>query len=315
MRKNQFSNIRKNLLFFTIIATLLSCSNTIECNKNIAFWGDSMTQGADPDGVSMPGIIKDELKKEVFNGGVGGLNSESIACLQGGRVLKIKLDGDKIPASGLVNLTTYNIQPYIHTTDKNRLGSINGIAGTLTRVGNPINPIIADSFSFTRTTPGSEINIIDVDDFIFDDAINHRNEIQVIWAGRNDPRTESQISLIISNILSMTNFMTNKAQFLVISVCNGSRQTEGSGSETLLNIIKLNYELETTFGNKYINLRKYMVEKAIYDAHLIPTSEDLQDISADCIPSSLRYDAVHFNAIGNRMAGKYIANIIRSKKW
>ncbi len=47
----------------------------------------------------------------------------------------------------------------------------------------------------------------------------------------------------------------------------------------------------------------------------LPQLMKINDIASDCIPTSLRYDNVHFNVIGYRMAGKYIAEIIRSKDW
>ena len=114
----------------------------------------------------------------------------------------------------------------------------------------------------------------------------------------------------------MVNYLeNNQKQFLIISVCNGSRQTEGIGSNIYSNIISLNNELHTSFGNNFVDLRKYMVEQAIYDAKIIPTNEDLSDMASDCIPKSLLYDQVHFNENGYRMAGKFIANIIRKKNW
>ena len=108
---------------------------------------------------------------------------------------------------------------------------------------------------------------------VFDDALSHRNDITVIWSGRNDPKQESSIPIIIANISSMVGYLENKHdEFLVVSVCNGSRQTEGFGSEIYSNIISLNNELNYTFGNNYIDLRKYMVEKAICDAEIAPTT-------------------------------------------
>ena len=286
--------------------------------KNISFWGDSMTAGAGGNGLTMPDVVKNELNREIFNGGVGGLSSTNIACLQGGLDFIIKFNENKISTIGTDTITSYNIVPYIHTTNQTRLGSINGIKGTLTRVGNLINPIVTDYFYFTRETIGEEI-IIPPDgvQMVFDDAVNHRNDLIVIWSGRNNnPQQDGYISTIKADISSMIMFLDEyNKQYLVISVCNGSRQTEGIGSDVYSNIISLNNELHSTFGENYIDLRKYMVEQAIFDAEIPPTNEDLNDIASDCIPTSLRHDNVHFNAIGYKMAGKYIADIIRKKDW
>jgi hypothetical protein len=71
-------------------------------------------------------------------------------------------------------------------------------------------------------------------------------------------------------------------------------------------IILLNETLEITFDKNYVNLRKYMIEQAIYNAEITPTTDDLNDIASDCIPSSLRYNNVHSNAKGYEVAGKLL---------
>lgn len=314
--------MKKFTFYFGFIFLLYSCSTQKpvqeeKTKKNISFWGDSMTQGAGGNGVTMPDIVKNELEREIFNGGVGGLTSSSIACLQGGLDFIIKLKGNKIQNVGNDTITSYNIVPYIHTTGQTRFVSINGIKGTLNRVGNIVNPIVSDYFYFTRASSGEEITVPSEGvQMVFDDAVNHRNDLTVIWSGRNDPKEDSYIPTAVANISSMVNYLeNNQKQFLIISVCNGSRQTEGIGSNIYSNIISLNNELHTSFGNNFVDLRKYMVEQAIYDAKITPTNEDLSDIASDCIPTSLLYDHLHFNENGYRMAGKYIANIIRNKDW
>ena len=311
---------KQSLLFCGIIFLFFSCTKIFQdekVKKNISFWGDSMTAGSGGNGVTMPDVVKTELNRDIFNGGVAGMSSNNIACLQGGLDFIIKLKGNKILSTGVDTLTDYNIVPFIHTTNQSRSGTINGIKGLLTRKGNMANPIVADYFYFSRSTVGDEINVTSEGvRMIFDDAINHRNDLTVIWSGRNDPKQDSYIPTIIANISSMVNYLeNNQKQFLVLSVCNGNRQTEGIGSDVYNNIISLNNQLYSTFGNNYVDLRKYMVEQAIYDAKITPTNDDLNDISSDCIPTSLRYDHIHFNEIGYQMAGKYIAKIILNKDW
>lgn len=316
--EKKFRPIYKIILIF-LTATFTCCNSEsiyIE-KKSIAFWGDSMTAGSGGWGTTIVETVKNELHRPVFNGGVAGLSSNNIACLQGGNRFIIKLSGNKIPKSGSVTLTDYNIVPYMHTTSQTRTGTVAGVKGTLTRVGNLANPFLASSFYFTNTQEGEEISVPSSGvQFNFDDAVNHRNDVTVIWAGRNDPKIDSEIPTTIGNIKSMIDYLENKdTPFLVISVCNGSRQTEALGTDIHANIILLNSKLEATFGTNYIDLRKYMVEQALYDAKIKPSAEDLKDISSDCIPSSLRYDNVHFNAKGYEVAGKFIAKVIRSKNW
>ena len=72
-----------------------------------------------------------------------------------------------------------------------------------------------------------------------------------------------------------------------------------------------NAELQATFGDRYIDLRSYMVNHAIYDAGITPTATDVLDMAADCIPTSLLYDNVHFNSY--QQAGLFIARAILAR--
>ena len=276
-----------------------------------------MTSGTGGNGVTISNVVETKLNRHTFNGGVGGLSSINIACLQGGLEFVIKLKSNKISPILGDTLIDYNIIPYIHITNQIRNVVVNGIKGKLKRVSNPLNPIIADYFIFTRNNPGNQITLPSVGiQAFFDDSISHRNDLTVIWSGRNDPKQDSFIPTILSNISSMVNYLENNHDnFLVISVCNGASQTEGFGSSIYSNIILLNNKLSLIFGNNYVDLRKYMVEQALYDSLIIPTNQDLIDISLDCIPTSLRSDSVHFNEIGYQMAGKYIAKVIKDKNW
>lgn len=74
------------------------------------------------------------------------------------------------------------------------------------------------------------------------------------------------------------------------------------------NIIQLNHELELIYNERFLNLRKYMVNHAIYDSQIRPTLQDLEDINFDCIPRSLLNDLVHFNDAGYLLAGNFISN-------
>ncbi len=75
---------------------------------------------------------------------------------------------------------------------------------------------------------------------VFDDALNYQNGITVIWSGSNDPKQESSVAIILSNISSMVGYLENKHdEFFVVSVCKGSRHTEGFGSKFILTLFNL----------------------------------------------------------------------------
>jgi hypothetical protein len=75
--------------------------------------------------------------------------------------------------------------------------------------------------------------------------------------------------------------------------------------------MQANELLAETFGDRYVDLRKYMVNEAIYDAEITPSADDLLDIEADCIPASLLADNVHFN--NYTQAGEFISRVLTAK--
>ena len=98
-----------------------------------------------------------------------------------------------------------------------------------------------------------------------------------------------------------TELAGNPSNYLVLSLITG----EGSGIGTEFYrraIIEINGNLERDHGpDHYLNVHRYLVDEAIYDAGIQPTQKDLQDIAQDIPPLSIRHggqSAGHLNAIG-----------------
>lgn len=277
-------------------------SNAMMSAREIACWGDSMTASVFSSLVAaLPG-------RTLFNGGKGGQNSEAIAIRQGGKPLTITVTGNTIPASGSVAITAKNVNILydggVYTGSAT--GSLYGLLGTITT-----DP--SGNWTFTRSTPGISFTCPAGSEFILDEPLAHRHKTCVIWSGRNDgSSTRAQLVASRDNIMSMVNYMRKSIKrYIVISVCNGNGETTGSGAHT--NITNLNKELAETFGSNYIDLRAYMVNRAIYDAGITPTGQDTTDMAGDTIPASLRSDNVHFNAAGNTQAAGFIARQLAAR--
>ena len=106
-----------------------------------------------------------------------------------------------------------------------------------------------------------------------------------------------------------------KNHYLVLSICNGIADKEAKGSTAHTNITRLNTVLEEAFGDHFVDIRRYMIDQAIYDMGMTPTLQDLEDIQKDCIPRIFLNDNVHFNTLGYEATGKFLANIIKEKGW
>ena len=83
--------------------------------------------------------------------------------------------------------------------------------------------------------------------------------------------------------------------------------SHGNGNSKIVKPIKKKY------GKRLIDLKKYMSEKAIYDAiefDLLPnngeypTNEDLERMDKNQTPKTLLKDGIHFNSIGYELLGR-----------
>lgn len=295
--------------------------------KTLSVFGDSMVQGSGGAGTSITTVLSSELSRTVNNRGIGGQDTLGVAIRQGGSNLTVTVSGNQIPASGDVAITSKN---------NNILSSGGVFTGTVAVSVAGVDGIISTdssgNWTFTRNTSGaitsvpagSVATLVGGTTFIPDPELNRQNTF-IVWAGRNGVVTFGRSAVVAcrDNIINMIKHLTPLCKrVLVVSVCNGRRlkmsdgsSYEGSGTSRYNDVIALNREFAEHYGDSYVDLRWYMVNHAIYDAGLTPTATDLLDIAADCIPTSLMADDVHFNATGYTMAGKFLARQINSRGW
>lgn len=309
--------LRDVLLCVAILFVVISCKTEATKDMQLIGWGDSMMSGAGGK-KSILEIISNELNElEYTNYGVGGLKSQSIAVLQGGLPLKLKFDKEKVSPWSSVTSTYFNSEPYNNQTKQERKGSIGSVKCTLTRNSDSDNPKQAISFTLKINNRLASIPLQDTIVFKFDDSQHKENAITIIWAGRNDNKTDNELYKTRDNIKAMIDYLSPDARkrLLVLSVCNGIGDKEYKGSNAHTRIGNLNRLLKASFKDYFVDLRSYMVEEAIYDMEIIPTSQDIKDIKNDCIPRSFLSDHVHFNTLGYEAAGKYLGQVIKDKKW
>lgn len=279
-------------------------------------WGDSMMKGSGGE-LSILEVISDELDITSKNFGVGGLQSQNIAVLQGGIPFKMIFDKDQSLSSGESAIIWYNIEPINFQTEQYREGSIKEIQGKIKRLSHKTDKKNTIGYSFIPDNLKENIKFQDTVHFVFQDAQSHRNKFTIIWAGRNDKKSDDLIYKTRDHIKAMYNHLGEEAKnhCLILSVCNGIADLEGTGSNAHKNIIRLNTVLEASFPNQFIDVRSYMVHQAIYDMGIEPTKQDLEDISKDAIPRRFLSDNVHFNSLGYEATGKYLARIINERGW
>ena len=240
--------MKKILLLVSLTLLILSCSTEEEQESKIPSkivgWGDSMMQGAGGDGDNIIAIVARELNiSEYYNFGVGGLTSDNVVFLSGGKDFKVKVNDS-------LKLIEYPTIPFNEQTYPSRNVEIDGVNGELIREN--YNFYLRGFESF------DEEKIIK-----FKDAEKNKNSLVIIWVGRND----SQYNNTIENIKAMTE--GNNA--FVLSICNATWDEEGS--ELYERIERLNTELRNFYGDRFIDVREVLYK----DSENIPSEEFLSD--------------------------------------
>lgn len=300
--------LKKGATILCLFAVLLtSCGHLGNEKPQIIGWGDSMMKGAGGE-KSILEVMSDEL---------GGLKSKSIAVLQGGLPLKLKFDKEQLQFCDSATSVYHSDLLFNNQTAQYRSGTINGNAGKLFRNADTLNPARTESFTFKKGHTFQSLQLKDTVVFKFDDAIPRKDAITIIWAGRNDNKSSAHIYQTRDNIQAMMDHLGAEVQkrTLIISICNGIGDKEFKGSVPHTQIEELNALLKDTFKEHFIDLRTYLVKEAIYDMGIKPTPQDLEDMAKDCIPRSFFFDHVHFNTLGYEAAGKYLAQVVKDKKW
>lgn len=306
-----------NILKYTIILLLgLSITRCEQAKKTtkLVGWGDSMMKGSGGK-KSIMEVLSEELNIPHENFGVGGLRSSNIAVLQGGNPMQLVLKNYEIKHSKPSEVTYFNIEPINFQTQQYREGSIKDIKGKIERLSDENKKTLG--YTFTAQDIKENIKVADTVVFKFNDALENNNEWTIIWAGRNDNKSQDNVYKTRDNIKAMIDYLGENAKehYLILSICNGIADKEGKGSGAHKNITRLNKVLKEAFGDHFIDVRSYMVNNAIYDLGIAPEAQDLEDMEKDCIPRKFLKDHVHFNTLGYEATGKYLAKIIKEKGW
>lgn len=107
----------------------------------------------------------------------------------------------------------------------------------------------------------------------------YRDYIHVVWIGtfgevRNPDDLVSQVKTLLSRQAQ------NPERYIVLGVCT----VDGNHSVAYLN--SFDTTMMQAFGNRYINIRKYLIEDGLADAGISPTYQDTNRLNSGLVPSS-----------------------------
>lgn len=281
--------------------------------------GDSLSAGYDSvsggwaAGESWPERLQTLLGSgvTVHNESHSGWCGDEINIAIGALPFDVSIVGGTIPASGPVTLTTTQVIGWTGDNTRTFPGTLAGVPGTIRH---------ADTLTFTRTTSGTAVTAAGVHRYM-PSADKYRNATLGVYIGRNDYSnnivgTESNV---VDHVVAATRRLVDyldvdlKAAFVMGTT---TTQSETSGTPGHANVLEGNRRLKEIYGPRFLDIRRYLIDKAIYDLGITPTSGDLTAMNADTLPPSIMADGTHFTkATAGALAQYCIFPFLTTRKW
>lgn len=273
-------------------ARIDAIENKIFKDKNITTLGDSLTAGTGGNGTTYGTVLSSQLTSggysyNVINLGGGGERCNSIISRVG--AVPIMLEPFTLPAD------TSTVQVNFHINDGEALSFhammrgvnpcyVNGIECTLSLSGT--------SYLLQRNVAGTSTQFIRPIPLVTYAYKNYRNsEIAVVWMGTNNgDYTVDQI--IQKQQLFVDNLKTDK--YVIIGL---------TAKNVFSDIANYNIAMAKRWGNRFLDIRDYILGFGLAEAGITPTTADTTAIANGQMPPSLLYDETHFNAQGYTVIG------------
>ena len=290
------------------LAQPLDAPRSVASRTQVACIGDSLVRGYTggtawdlPD--AWPAKLAELLPGvDVVNAGSGGNTIDDARFRIGALRVYIEIKDGVIPPSGSVEAIVQQRIGLDESRVNNYWGVLAGVRGDLTRTAD-------GSWTFTRSNAGTAVPVQGKQLLVRDDL--YPNHTAILWMGRNDVTYAAKgaendvIEHVLSSILSMVEHLRPaQKQFLVLSVVNQSNERPGSARYE--QIVKINEGLAALFPGRYMDIRSWMVNQAIYDAGLTPTATDQEAMAADAPPPQIMDGGSHYiKAVAPLLAARF----------
>jgi len=161
---------------------------------------------------------------------------------------------------------------------------------------------------FTRLTPGDSVTVPAGTQLITHAMLDKKDDdIAVFWVGSNDSfESDDDINGLIDRIDRMIEYHGND-KYIVVSL---------TARHNFINLVDtINDTLHSTYGEHYVDIRTFLVNDSLSYLGLEPTDKDLEALSRDDIPYSIRASMDEEENHGNpdfyRIAGELVYRRIR----
>lgn len=263
-------------------------------DENIAAWGDSLTaNGSSGDWLKKVGTA---TGRDVYNGGIGGQGSKSIAARQGG--VPVRFSAFTIPATiTAVTVTPNEWSPCSKGGSAIQL-TIKGITGNLQRS-------LEDVHTFTRLATGQEVLVPNGTVGYSVLGETYKTRLQIIGSGRNSISTMRPQELV-TVIKAMLDYQDTRVKRAIVW---GIPYFPNDSATNKQRVDDMNNALAETFPEFWLDIPAWLCSSTpktfgyttINDPFTVlgitPTAQDLTDITNKLTPISLRSSETdgHFN--------------------
>ena len=181
--------------------------------------------------------------------------------------------------------------------------TIAGVQGTLTRIMTS-RDFEQDVYQFVRLEEGTEVTVEKGTEITTAVADEYKDYIHIVWLGTYD-KFYNPDKIVEDTKLLLQRQDINTDRYLVIGPCTYS----GSWAMAYPYMMdSIDSAMLQAFGDRYINLRKYLMEDGMRDAKLTATNQDKQSITAGNVPNSFRSNAngADLNGAAYELLGKLV---------
>lgn len=222
--------------------------------------------------------------------GSGGERTQHIFARLGSTPARLALSGGRIPATGSVTATAWNMQP--SASLKPYTGTLGGVPGVLSST--------AKALTFTRSGTGHAVRVPDGTRFIPSTMNEVRNSVTLINAGKNNLRDSGDaIGLVTQLTFAAHDWMAPRIKCCV-PMTHFVNSDQGPGSVQFTNVQGVNRNILDRYGELAFDLNAYVLSSQIWDdTNIAPTSRDLQKQAAGMKPDSLSRDVAHLGPAAN----------------
>jgi len=253
-----------------------------------------------------------EISIPVINMGAGRENTATILGRSG--VLPYVVSSDFIIPAGTDSVTVgivaeddRQVTPLIAGDGGVNPVTIAGIQGTLTR-DSSTEAWKPQSYQFTRLEPGTEVSVEKGTKIVTAATDAYKDYIHIIWLGTYD-NTVNPEKLVSDTKALLQRQNLNTDRYLVIGPCSYGGTWAASSSPTSLRILdSVDSAMLQAFGDRYINLRKYLMEDGLRDAGIAETKEDKQSLALGKVPDSFRSgtSGADLNGVAYELLGRLV---------